>query len=293
MKNAVGYMGVTFLLVALVYAGYRYHDLDTAYQATLQEYTSSTEMFEYQYGQLTEKLSATDAQNNDLKMLLGARQAEKEAMGQEVQTLSQTVGTLDKLTKTDKQLLEKYSSVYFLNENYVPQSLTPIDTAYLTHPDKPAQFITGAYPHLVALLQSARNVQIPLQILSSYRSFGVQASLKTSYRVTYGSGAANSFSADQGYSEHQLATAVDFTTTQAGSTLEGFDKSSAFPWLVAHAYQYGFILSYPKANTHFVFEPWHWRYVGVELATKLHNDGKNFYDLDQRTLDTYLIKFFD
>jgi hypothetical protein len=42
-----------------------------------------------------------------------------------------------------------------------------------------------------------------------------------------------------------------------------------------------------------MYEPWHWRYVGVALATKLHNDGKNFYDTDQRVIDQYLISLFD
>ena len=75
--------------------------------------------------------------------------------------------------------------------------------------------------------------------------------------------------------------------------LAGFDKTPGYPWLQAHAHEHGFILSYPKGNGHFVFEPWHWRYVGVELATRLHEDGKYFYDLDQRLIDTYLISFND
>jgi D-alanyl-D-alanine carboxypeptidase len=111
--------------------------------------------------------------------------------------------------------------------------------------------------------------------------------------MTFGSGTANSFSADQGYSEHQLGTAVDFTTPAIGAVLTGFDKTASYQWLQANAYKYGFVLSYPKGNGYFVFEPWHWRYVGVELATFLHDQGKNFYDLDQRTIDSYLIKFFD
>jgi LAS superfamily LD-carboxypeptidase LdcB len=60
-----------------------------------------------------------------------------------------------------------------------------------------------------------------------------------------------------------------------------------------HAYIYGFVLSYPKNNGYYVYEPWHWRFVGVKLATDLHNQGKNFYDMDQRTIDTYLLNIFD
>src|SRR5207249_3291144 len=131
-------------------------------------------------------------------------------------------------------------------------------------PDKPEQFHTQLLHHLTDLLASANATSAPLQILSAYRSFGTQANLKQGYRSTFGAGTANSFSADQGYSEHQLGTTVDFTNPTVGPALTGFEKSRAYTWLTAHAWEYGFILSYPKGNTHFVFEPWHWRYVGLE-----------------------------
>ncbi|MEK7495870.1 MAG: D-alanyl-D-alanine carboxypeptidase family protein, partial [Patescibacteria group bacterium] len=64
-------------------------------------------------------------------------------------------------------------------------------------------------------------------------------------------------------------------------------------WLTENAYKYGFILSYPKQNTYYRFEPWHWRFVGVALATKLHDGNKYFYDLSQREIDQYLVSIFD
>ena len=290
MKNRLIFIGIGAIILTLVAFGAReYFDLMGAYEET----RASTTALAYESTILSEKLKATEAQNEDLKTLLQARQQEKDQYGQQVQSLSSTVGTLDKLVKTDKQLLEKYSSVYFLNENYIPQFLTPIDAHFLNRPTKPEQIIAGVLPHLNDLLKAAEAEKVSLQVLSAYRSFGTQESLKTSYKVKYGAGTANSFSADQGYSEHQLATAVDFTTATGGATLSGFEKSPAYPWLTAHAYLYGFILSYPKGNVHFVFEPWHWRYVGVELAKKIHDENKTFYDLDQREIDTFLIKFFD
>ena len=110
--------------------------------------------------------------------------------------------------------------------------------------------------------------------------------------MSYGSG-ANSFSADQGYSEHQLGTAIDFTTLELGSDFSSFEKTDAYKWLLDNAYEYGFILSYPKDNTYYQFEPWHWRFVGKSLANTLHQENKNFYDVDQRTIDSYLISIFD
>jgi hypothetical protein len=51
-------------------------------------------------------------------------------------------------------------------------------------------------------------------------------------------------------------------------------------------------MSYPKDNPFYVYEPWHFRYVGIKLATDLANQGKHFYDLDQRTIDEYLVNLF-
>jgi len=143
------------------------------------------------------------------------------------------------------------------------------------------------------LMDEARDDDLNLLVQSAYRSFGTQSTLKATYTVSYGSTAANRFSADQGYSEHQLGTTVDFTTGVSGGALEGFDKTPEYVWLLENAHKYGFILSYPAGNTFYKFEPWHWRFVGVSLARKLHNNETNFYDADQRLIDSYLVKIFD
>jgi hypothetical protein len=88
-------------------------------------------------------------------------------------------------------------------------------------------------------------------------------------------------------------TTVDLTTPKVVAMSLDFAKSPAYAWLQANAHKYGFVLSYPKQNQYYQFEPWHWRFVGVELATKLHNENKFFYDLDQHEIDVYLIKIFD
>jgi D-alanyl-D-alanine carboxypeptidase len=117
--------------------------------------------------------------------------------------------------------------------------------------------------------------------------------IKNAYSVTYGAGTANSFSADQGYSEHQLGTTVDLITTGTGGKLAGFDTKPAYTWMLENAHKYGFTLSYPKNNGFYIFEPWHWRFVGVKLATDLYEDEQHFYELDQRKIDTYLASLFD
>ncbi len=212
---------------------------------------------------------------------------------QQVDTVSSTVGTLQKLSNTDPQLLQKYSKVFFLNEYYAPAKLAAIPGDYEYSETKQLTLQADVWPHLKALIDAAKSSSVNIYVYSAYRSFNEQSALKSDYKITYGAGTANSFSADQGYSEHQLGTTVDLITGGLGGVLDGFDGTKAYIWLQSNAWRYGFVLSYPKDNKFYVYEPWHWRFVGVKLATDLHNQGKNFYDLDQRTIDAYLVNFFD
>lgn len=288
---AVGGAGV--VVVAAAAAGYLYYSLDAEFKQAKDDFASSTGEHEQKIHALESELTEANATNDALHAKLRDEEDRNNQYGKQVESLVSTVNMLDKLSKTDRELLQKYSNVYFLSENFVPSSLTNIDSQYALRKDVTLQIHTQIKAQLERLLHNAAADRAPLLILSAYRSFGTQAGLKTSYKVTYGAGTANQFSADQGYSEHQLGSAVDFTTPQGGESLAMFEKSPGFSWLQQHAHEYGFILSYPKGNKYFQYEPWHWRYVGVELATKLHAENKNFYDLDQREINTYLVKIFD
>lgn len=227
------------------------------------------------------------------KKNLEAEQAKNTMFESQIREISGAVGTLTKLSETDKELLQKYSKVYFLSENYAPSHLLDIDTAYLWEKAKPQQIHANAMPFLSAMLtEASSSASTSMRIVSGYRSFSDQISVKSGYKTLYGSG-ANQFSADQGYSEHQLGTAIDITTPKLDGLSLQFEKQPAYVWLMENAHRFGFVLSYPKGNAYYQFEPWHWRFVGVALATKLHNDGKYFYDLTQREIDVYLISIFD
>ena len=202
------------------------------------------------------------------------------------------VNTLEKLSKTDPELLQKYSKVFFLNEHYVPTRLSDIENKYKYYENRDLEILYNVKPFLEKMLSDALSSGIEIYVASSYRSFSTQESLKGAYTVVYGEG-ANQFSADQGYSEHQLGTTVDLITTGIGGTLDRFGETEAYQWLLDNAYKYGFILSYPENNGFYIFEPWHWRFVGINLATELHNSGRGFYDLNQRELDEYLVNIFD
>jgi LAS superfamily LD-carboxypeptidase LdcB len=210
----------------------------------------------------------------------------------DVKKLSGSVDDLEKLSATDPELLQKYSRIYFLNEHYIPADLEPLQEQYDFVNGKEVTVHADMLPFLEDLLDEAREDGVSLLVLSGYRSYAEQTTLKDNYLVRYGTG-ANTFSADQGYSEHQLGTTVDFTDQTNGEFLQGFEGTKAFTWLKANAYKYGFVMSYPENNEYYIYEPWHWRFVGKDLARYLHRNNKDFYDLEQRTIDTYLGSLFD
>lgn len=259
--------------------------------ATLENKLSSTTVelqgtITQTHNSLSDALNQEKQNAADLEKKLGDYQ-------DQVSDVSGTVDTLQKLSKTDPELLAKYSKVFFLNEYYAPARLTEIPNDYAYVDNKGLKFQSEIWPHLKEMLDDAKKDQIELYVSSAFRSFNEQSALKNDYKIIYGAGTANAFSADQGYSEHQLGTTVDLITTGLGGQLEGFQNTKAYTWLLDNAYKYGFIISYPKDNKFYVFEPWHWRFVGVKLARDLHRDKKNFYDLDQRAIDEYLVNFFE
>ena len=272
-------LGVIILL-AIAYLGYSYYSL-----------YKENDIVKADRSNLRVELDELKQEKLSLESAIRDQQYTLDSFVEKISDIGLTVGTLEKLSQTDEELLEKYSKIYFLNENYIPARLAIIDEKYMFE-KKSLEIHADVWPYLQKLLIEAEDKGTKLLIVSAYRSFDTQASLKYGYRVTYGSG-ANQFSADQGYSEHQLGTTVDFTTVKTGAYLSRFDSDPAYKWLQENVYKYGFVLSYPKGNSYYKFEPWHWRFVGVELATKLHDENKYFYDLDQREIDEYLVKLFD
>jgi hypothetical protein len=111
---------------------------------------------------------------------------------------------------------------------------------------------------------------------SGFRSYDTQKRLYNNYVSQRGKSAADTFSARPGHSEHQTGLAFDVCATGKACINSGFDNTPEAKWLSENAYKYGFILRYPSGKTNetgYKYESWHFRYVGVELATKLYNGG--------------------
>jgi zinc D-Ala-D-Ala carboxypeptidase len=211
----------------------------------------------------------------------------------EVGELSGTLGNIEKLSKIDEELLQKYSKISFLNEHFKPVQLSEIPEEFSYRANKVLQVHSGAFPHLMDMFNAAKDNEIDLYAFSAFRSFNEQGAIMDRFTVVYGAGTASQFSADQGYSEHQLGTTLDFITKGIGGTLDGFGKTDAYTWMQENAYKYGFVLSYPKNNDFYIFEPWHWRFVGVGLAKHFKDTNQEFYDLEQREIDQFLLTLFD
>lgn len=135
---------------------------------------------------------------------------------------------------------------------------------------------------------AAENVTVWMQ--SGYRSVSYQTNLyekKTNYykQQGYDDVKAKEMAAaivnPPGYSEHNCGLAADLNSPEHTGLDEGFENTAAFRWLCQHAGEYGFILRYPKGaeeKTEITYEPWHWRYVGVENAAKINASGLCFED---------------
>lgn len=287
MKNLLALSWQTWTLAAalgVVAAGgaYGYRDLWVRYGALAESGAA-----------LEQKTTMLSDQLYQAQQGLAAVQGRLGGFESQVGSISGTVDVLEKLKDTDREILQKYSKVFFLSEHYAPARLAQIEPNYTYNPDRPEKISAQVRPYLEHMLNAAHDDGVDLFVKSAYRSFEEQKALKSAYTVVYGAGTANAFSADQGYSEHQLGTTADLVGSKAGALTEAFDKTPGYQWLVDHAHLYGFVISYPKSNAYYVYEPWHWRFVGVKLATYLHGHSKYFYDLEQREIDAYLPDLFD
>lgn len=129
-----------------------------------------------------------------------------------------------------------------------------------------------------AMVSQAEKQGISLTAFSTFRSYSYQQELYNSYVRKHGVVKANRFSAKPGYSEHQTGLAFDFGGNDRSKWLEeSFETTREAKWLLANASDYGFILRYPKGKekiTGYMYEPWHYRYLGSDLAKKVKKSGK-------------------
>ncbi|MEF3323937.1 M15 family metallopeptidase [Gulosibacter sp. GYB002] len=132
------------------------------------------------------------------------------------------------------------------------------------------------------LYDAAGKAGYHLNFASGYRSYELQTELYTEYVEQLGQEAADATSAKPGFSEHQTGLAVDIFETSTDCILEGcFGKTKAGKWLKENSWKYGFILRYENGTQDVVgyeYEPWHFRYVGKDVAAAYHESGARTYE---------------
>ena len=166
-----------------------------------------------------------------------------------------------------------------LPKTYIPEDLVKV-TEVPTVLDNPEinQLREVAYNALKELFEAAKEEQsYQLYARSGYRSYGTQASLYNSYVANRGQAAADKFSAKPGQSEHQTGLSMDITCEAMNFQLDDtFGETDEGKWVAENAHRFGFIIRYPKGKediTGYMYEPWHIRYLGNELAKEVYESG--------------------
>ncbi|MGH1550330.1 M15 family metallopeptidase [Leifsonia poae] len=157
---------------------------------------------------------------------------------------------------------------------YAPGDLVFPDVAYVNR--QPMRQQTAAA--LVAMFQAGkREAGLEFSVQSAYRSYDSQTRVYDDDVARNGQAYADTDTARPGHSEHQTGLAVDISALPARCSLDAcFGQTPQGRWLAANAWRFGFLLRYPAdkvAVTGFTYEPWHFRYIGVPLATELHTTG--------------------
>ncbi len=175
--------------------------------------------------------------------------------------------------------------VFGLSRDYAPADLVDLND-YLplrVTQGYPTQLRQIAVQPLVQMIADMEEAGLNPRVLSGYRSYSAQALAWAKWNESHPDSAAI-VSAPPGHSEHQLGTTIDFGSPELPDIVgeEDIEFHTYFymtregQWLLEHAHEYGFTLSYPREafeTTGFYYEPWHYRYVGVEMATQLREEG--------------------
>ena len=164
-------------------------------------------------------------------------------------------------------LVNKYN---YVNKNYNAK-LTKLKKGYGS-----GSLNKEAANYFYKMVDAAKDDNIKLKSVSAYRSYNNQKSLYKSYVKRDGVKKADTYSARAGSSEHQTGLAVDINTA---SSRANFQNTKEYKWLINNSYKYGFIERYPKGKTNitgYKYEPWHYRYVGIEAASIIHEKGITF-----------------
>jgi len=166
-------------------------------------------------------------------------------------------------------------TIYKLPKSYVPKGLVSTSSAGLNGGGQVRNFVI---PYLADMAKAAKNASAGLRVISAYRSYATQVALYDREVQRYGEKIAKRSVARPGHSEHQLGVTIDFGSAKNSSDVsQQFARTAAGRWMKTNAWKYGWVMSYPPGKTSktcYYSEPWHFRFVGYDIATAIHNSGQ-------------------
>ncbi|HEX5797443.1 MAG TPA: M15 family metallopeptidase [Candidatus Saccharimonadales bacterium] len=174
-----------------------------------------------------------------------------------------------------KYTIDNQNSIYFIinKKRSLPSTFIPRN---LVTTASGVQLRSDTANALQGLQNAAKSNGIYLKLISGYRSYDYQAGIYNDYVKKDGQARADTYSARPGHSEHQTGLAADVGSGIC-DLVACFGDTKAGKWLADNAHKYGFIIRYPKAQEHltgYLYEPWHIRYIGKDLAAKVHKSGQ-------------------
>jgi len=195
---------------------------------------------------------------------------------------------LDNSFYTSTKEINSFHSLMIVNKyNYVSKSFKPnnlvlveefsIENMYLEENCKNA---------FVKMAADAKTLGYNLRAMSTYRTYEYQENLYNKYVSNDGVSEADTYSARPGFSEHHTGLAIDIDNIK--TSYLNFESTKEFNWLQENAHKYGFILRYPKGRediTGYMYEPWHYRYIGVEIATYIKENNLTYEEYYYEFLD--------
>ena len=159
-----------------------------------------------------------------------------------------------------------------------PPGLQSIPAAWHAEGEAGQQLRGDVIEAMRPMIAAAAADGVSLRVESAYRSYNEQARTFAYWVSVMGEAQARRESAVPGHSEHQLGTTTDFSDPSNGWELvESFAVSPSGRWLAANASRFGFAMSYPPGGepiTGYIYEPWHFRYIGVPAAAEWKASGK-------------------
>ena len=226
-------------------------------------------------GEYTITYKVVDSSNNEASIIRTIKVLEKKKETPKKEEMTNTnsnntgvVGTTSKGYK-----IEQKDGIYYIDGILIANKSYSLPSSY-----NPGGLLKVFNDNFNAMQSDAKNAGVDIKVISGFRSYDRQKSIYNNYVNNDGRAKADTYSARPGHSEHQTGLAADIN-----SLSQSFENTKEGKWLNDNCSKYGFIIRYVKGKedqTGYMFEPWHIRYVGKELAEKLYNNG-NWLTLEE------------